>query len=344
MFVIACSNVANLILARSVRREGELAVRAALGAGSGALRRTLLAESLVLCGAGAVLGVVLARPFVALVAAMPLAFRSARSTSPSIRACSGSAPVSRWPRPCCSPIVPRLPSPHAPAGLGLASGGVRITPGTNRRLRVFATTQIAFSFVLLAGAGMLVATLDRACRRRRPATDMRQVLAFDMPTTATGVGLGDTQAIDFYQEATQAHRRSCLGVEGVVARELRALARCRQLRVPAIQFAVEGYKPADGEENPRGAVPHRRAPLLRGARRSDARRPRLHVTRTGAAASRSIDRQPERGAAALSERRRGEPAHDGGPIRQHLRQTRAPSHRRRGGGRRRRERRARARR
>src|SRR5262249_26771620 len=68
VFIIACSNVANLILARSVRREAELAVRAALGAGSGALRRTLLAESLVLCGAGAVLGVLLARPLVALVA------------------------------------------------------------------------------------------------------------------------------------------------------------------------------------------------------------------------------------------------------------------------------------
>ena len=36
--------------------------------------------------------------------------------------------------------VPRLPSPHAPAGLGLATGGVRITPGTNRRLRLFAVT------------------------------------------------------------------------------------------------------------------------------------------------------------------------------------------------------------
>src|SRR4029079_2578897 len=68
VFVIACSNVATLILARSVRREGELAVRAALGASAGALRRTLLAESLVLCGAGAVLGMLLARPLIAIVA------------------------------------------------------------------------------------------------------------------------------------------------------------------------------------------------------------------------------------------------------------------------------------
>src|SRR5215204_6252554 len=67
VFIVACSNVANLILARAVRREGELAIRAALGAGSAALRRTLLAESLVLCGAGAILGLLLAKPFVGMV-------------------------------------------------------------------------------------------------------------------------------------------------------------------------------------------------------------------------------------------------------------------------------------
>ena len=68
VFIIACSNVANLILARSVRREGELAIRASLGASASALRRTLLAESLVLCGTGAVLGVAIARPMVAVLA------------------------------------------------------------------------------------------------------------------------------------------------------------------------------------------------------------------------------------------------------------------------------------
>src|SRR5467141_4402393 len=68
VFVIACSNVANLILARTVRREGELAIRAALGASSGALRRMLLAESLLLCGAGAAIAVVSAQPLVTILA------------------------------------------------------------------------------------------------------------------------------------------------------------------------------------------------------------------------------------------------------------------------------------
>ena len=81
VFIIACSNVANLILARTVRREGELAIRAALGASTGALRRTLLAESLLLCGAGAALGVLSARPMVAVLARYAVALLGARARS-----------------------------------------------------------------------------------------------------------------------------------------------------------------------------------------------------------------------------------------------------------------------
>ena len=169
IFVIACSNVANLILARSVRREGELAIRAALGASAGALRRTLLAESLLLCGVGAMLGVLIARPMVAVLARYASRF-SVRALDLTVDATLlwvgvGLAVAAA----VLLAFVPRLPSADAPNGLGLSSGSVRITSGTNRRLRLFAVTQIAASFVLLAGAGMLLTTLI-ALQRRRPAS------------------------------------------------------------------------------------------------------------------------------------------------------------------------------
>ncbi len=93
VFIISCSNVANLILARSVRREGELAIRASLGASASALRRTLLAESLVLCGTSAVLGVAIARPMVAVLAQYAARFSvRARTREFGIRLANGSAP------------------------------------------------------------------------------------------------------------------------------------------------------------------------------------------------------------------------------------------------------------
>ena len=187
VFIIACSNVANLILARAVRREGELAVRAALGASHRALRRTLLAESLVLCGAGAVLGVLLARPLVAVVSSFAARF-SVRALEVTVDSSllwvgAGLAIAAA----VLLAYVPRLPSAQAPNGFGLASGSIRITPGTNRRLRVFATTQIAFSFVLLAGAGTLLAAVI-ALQTAPTGYNMRQVLAVDLPTQSLGVG------------------------------------------------------------------------------------------------------------------------------------------------------------
>jgi putative ABC transport system permease protein len=244
VFVIACSNVANLVLGRSVRREAELALRAALGAGRGALRRTLLAESLVLCAAGAMLGLLLARPLVTVAGRYGARF-SVRALEATVDASVlwlgvGLAVVAS----VLLAYVPRLPSTDRPAGLGLAGGSLRITPGTSRRLRIFATTQVACSFVLLAGAGMLVATLT-ALQTANTGYDMRQVLAIDVPPSASGVG-GAAQ-LDFVQEA--ARRIGALpGVQGVAA------GMVVPWRDPnaglKFQFAFEGYQPADGEENP----------------------------------------------------------------------------------------------
>ncbi|HXG88568.1 MAG TPA: ADOP family duplicated permease [Vicinamibacterales bacterium] len=244
VFIIACSNVANLILARSVRREGELAVRAALGAGRGALRRTLLAESLVLCGAGAVLGVLLAGPMVSVVGRYAARF--------SIRALDVTVDNSvLWVGAALAiaaavalAYVPKLPAAQSPTGLGLTSGGLRITPGTNRRLRVFATAQIALSFVLLVGAAMLVATLV-AMQAASTGFNTRQVLVLDVPAAT---GDASTKSIDFHQEVTR--RISELpGVEGVA---VGVFVPWRDVGLMgSVAFTAEGYGPADGEENPR---------------------------------------------------------------------------------------------
>jgi predicted permease len=244
VFVIACSNVANLILGRSVRREADLALRAALGAGPGALRRTLLAESLVLCAAGAVLGLALARPLVAVAARYAARFsvRALEATLDSgvLWLGAGLALVAA----VLLAYVPRLPSSDRAGGLGLAGGSPRMTPGTNRRLRIFATTQIACSFVLLAGAGMLVATLN-ALQTANTGYDMRRVLAIDVPPSATGVGGPET--LNFFREATR-RLGDLPGVQGVAAG---MIVPWRDIN-PGLkfQFAFEGYQPADGEENP----------------------------------------------------------------------------------------------
>jgi predicted permease len=249
VFVIACSNVANLILARSVRREGELALRAALGAGRRALRRTLLAESLVLCSAGAVLGVVLASPLVGLVARYAARF--------SVRALDVTVDTSVvWVGAALAMVaavllayVPRLPSPHAPAGLGLSTGSMRLTPGTSRRLRVFAAMQIACSFVLLAGASMLVATLV-TLRTASTGYDMRQVLAIDIPPAATGVAGSDVTT--FYQEVT----RRVGELHGALGVAVGTFVPWRDAGTfgPGVRFTVEGYQRAQGEEDPLGRL------------------------------------------------------------------------------------------
>ncbi|MGA2846098.1 MAG: ADOP family duplicated permease [Candidatus Acidiferrales bacterium] len=200
VFIIACSNVANLILARTVRREGELSIRAALGANTWSLRRMLLAESLLLCGAGALIGVIIAQPLVTILARYASRF--------SVRALDLQVDVSMlWVGVALAvtaavilAFVPRLPSANAANGMNLASGSVRITSSTGRRQRAFAVTQIAASFVLLAGACVLITTLI-ALQRTHSGLDTRRVLVVDVPAPSNG--LTNQQVTDFYKEAVR---------------------------------------------------------------------------------------------------------------------------------------------
>jgi putative ABC transport system permease protein len=244
VFIIACSNVANLILARTVRREGELSIRAALGASTGALRRMLLAESLLLCGAGAALGVLIAQPLVSILARYASRF--------SIRALDLTVDSSLlWVGAALAVVaavtlafVPRLPSATASNGMNLASGSVRITSSTSRRQRIFAVTQIAASFVLLAGASMLVTTLI-ALQKTQSGVDTRHVLAIDVP--ALSYGKTPEQVVDFYKESM----RQIDALPGVTGTAFSTIAPWRDVNYTGLGLQFSGDGHTHGKNDPR---------------------------------------------------------------------------------------------
>jgi putative ABC transport system permease protein len=249
VFVIACSNVANLILARSVRREGELAIRAALGASPGSLRRTLLAESVLLCGAGAALGVLSARPMVAILARYASRF--------SVRALDLTVDSSMlWVGAVLAVLaavllafVPRLPSADTSHGLGVSGGSLRITGNTSRRQRVFAVTQIAASFVLLAGASMLIKTL-LAMQAADTGFDTHRVLALNVP--AMTYGRTPDQVVGFYKEAIR-RIKELPGVDGVALGTVVPWRDAGNFG-PGFEFSADGHVRGPGEEDPRAQL------------------------------------------------------------------------------------------
>ncbi|HEV7550670.1 MAG TPA: FtsX-like permease family protein, partial [Candidatus Angelobacter sp.] len=243
LFVIACSNVANLILARAVRREPEMAIRAALGASTAAFRRSLLAEGIVLCGSGALAGIAIAAPMVAVLGRYASRF-SVRALDLTLDSSmlwigAGLALIAA----IFLAFVPRLPAPDSSAGFGLSSSGVRVSGGSRRRLGIFAVTQIAASFLLLAGAGALVKTLLEL-EKTQPPFETAHVLAVNLPVMAEGKTPQQVQ--DFYREVER--RVSTLpGVEhvssgfGVPWRDGRALS-------ISFTFSVEGARRENSED------------------------------------------------------------------------------------------------
>ena len=244
LFVIACSNVANLILARTVRRESELAVRAALGASSAAIRRSLLAEALVLCGSGGLAGVLVAIPTVSVLGRYALRF--------SVRAADLTVDFSLlWMGLALSlaaafflAFVPRLPSADSSRGLGLTSGSNRVTGSSRRRIRVFTVIQIAASFLLLASAGVLLRTL-LSLQKAQPRFETGHVLIANLPLISDG--RTPQQVTELYQEA-QRSVSALPGVEGA-ATGMFAPWRDGRFLTFTFQFSVEGRPRENSKED-----------------------------------------------------------------------------------------------
>jgi putative ABC transport system permease protein len=246
LFVIASSNVANLVFARTVRREGELAVRTALGASRAQLRRALLAESVVLCFSGVLAALLLAAPMVSVLGRYAARF--------SVRADGLKLDLNFvWFGIALAVVasiflafIPRLPAAEVSRSLSAAGVGTRVTGANGRRLRIFAVTQIAASFLLLAGAGVLMRTLYDL-ESTRPPYNSANVLAVNLPVITYG---RTPDQIRNFDHDVKARVAALPGVESVATGFSTPWRDSQGLSI-AFQFAVEGVAKKNGVDDPR---------------------------------------------------------------------------------------------
>jgi putative ABC transport system permease protein len=271
VLIIAVANVANLTLMRGVRREHELVVRAALGAGVARLRRLLLVENLVLAFLGAVLGVVIAIGGVRLLTSLVERYSPRASEIRLDGAVLGFMLALSVIVALLLSLLASLPREGSFASRILA-GGQRLSGSLRKQRlqRALVVVQIAASVVLLAGAGLLTRTMVRLAD---VDTGLRteEVLTMQVPLLTPAELLFNPAADPAAKERYDRMRREVAALPGVI--EV-GLGSPMPLRRSDVKFDVkaEGKAPAVGEALPRAelrtADPHffRAAgiPLLQG--------------------------------------------------------------------------------
>jgi putative ABC transport system permease protein len=184
LLLIACVNLANLLLAKSTGRTREIAVRAALGASRGRIVRMVLTESLVLGLTGAIFGIVLAALAVAAIkAADPggIPRIAELGINPWVLAFTLFAAILTG---ILSGLVPALQAPYKNLVVGLREGE-RSQAGSRAQKRVRAVlvaSEVALSLMLLVGAGLLIRSFDRMLRVDRGfQSENRLLVAVNIP-------------------------------------------------------------------------------------------------------------------------------------------------------------------
>jgi predicted permease len=213
VLLIACANVANLLVVRASARSRELAVRAAIGASRGQLVRQMLAESLVIAAAGTTLGVLLARAGVRLLMALgprDLPRLDAVTVDPLVLT---FAVVAGLATAVLCGVVPALRASRTDVmevlrAAGGRSGGLR----GGRTLRGgVVVTEVALSFILLVCAGLMLRSFV-ALGRVNPGYDAANVLTFLLPAPQQQ----PAQRAAFKQQV-RARLSAIPGVQGVTA-------------------------------------------------------------------------------------------------------------------------------
>ena len=250
VLIIAVANVANLTLMRRVRRDQELLVRSALGAGVGRLRRLVLAENLILGFAGAALGTLIAIGGVPLLVSLANRYSARANEIHLDAAVLGFTLAIALSVALVLSFVTSLPSEEE---LATVSAGSRRVSGGRRKHRLQRTlvvVQVAVSVVLLAGAGLLTRTLLRLSDVQT-GLGTEQVLSMSV-NILTGA---EMRATPGSQEATRAlfatMRDEIAGLPGVQAVSLGSLPLSEAFR--RIDLKIEGRPLGPGEAAPNAA-------------------------------------------------------------------------------------------
>jgi putative ABC transport system permease protein len=162
ILLIACVNVAGLLLARGAARQSEFAVRASMGAGRGRLIRQLLTESLVLAIPGGVLGVLFAwLALDAIVANIPLSISSDSPATLNIKVLLATAAL-LLPTTLVFGLAPAIRLSRVRLGSALARAGRQRTTALSRRGgQMLIVAEVALAVVLVAGAGLMIRSFMR---------------------------------------------------------------------------------------------------------------------------------------------------------------------------------------
>ena len=253
VMIISAANVANLTLMRGVRRENELVLRAAIGAGRSRLRRLLLAENLLLTLTGAVFGVLLAIGGVRLLTSL------AERYSPR----AGEIRLDAWvlgftlalslTLALLLSFVASLPKEGGFASW--ISAGVRRMSGSLRKQRLqrgLVVVQIAVSVVLLAGAGLLTRTMIRLSD---VSTGLRteEVLTIDVPLLTLTEIVSNPNADVGAKQRYEQIRREMLALPGVTEVGVGSPMPLRSSDV-RFELKAEGKALAVGEAVPRPEI------------------------------------------------------------------------------------------
>jgi putative ABC transport system permease protein len=185
VLLIACANVANLLLARAAARQKEVAIRMALGASRKRIVSQLLTESLLLSFAGGVLGLLLATW------GMDLLIAYGPADVPRLRDVSLDRYVLFFTlfisllTAVLFGLAPSLQASRPDPGNTLKQDGRGLTHGGRNRMRsALIVTEVALSLMLLVGAGLLINSFWRLVRTDA-GFDSRGVLAVDIPLSRT---------------------------------------------------------------------------------------------------------------------------------------------------------------